>query len=216
MLDGIQSGGNEVTESTIYNTPENTTLYAHWIGNTYTVTFDNNVGGTLVGTKTVIYGQPYGTLMNTTRAGYTFDGWYTAKSGGTKITSSTKYTTLGDITLYAHWTANTYTVTFDATGGNVSQTSKTVNYNSTYGPLPTPTRGGYRFDGWYTASSGGTQVTSTTKYTTLGNTTLYAHWTKTQVTLVNMVGSAQIEKTNYIPDAGEHKRTRRTKNICYN
>ncbi|MDU2155964.1 BspA family leucine-rich repeat surface protein, partial [Clostridium sp.] len=56
-------------------------------------------------------------------------------------------------------------------------TSKTLTYGSQYGTLPTPTRTGYTFNGWYTAASGGTKVSSTT---TIGasNTTIYAHWTK--------------------------------------
>ena len=69
------------------------------------------------------------------------------------------------------------TVTFSANGGSVSTTSKTVYYNTTYGTLPTPTRSGYAFAGWYTTSSGGSRVTSSTKVTATGNHTLYAHWT---------------------------------------
>ena len=74
-----------------------------------------------------------------------------------------------------------YTITFNANGGSCSTANKTVMYNSTYGTLPTPTRSGYTFDGWYTSSTGGTKVTSSTKYTTEGNTTLYAHWTASHV-----------------------------------
>ena len=68
------------------------------------------------------------------------------------------------------------TVSFSANGGSVSTTSKTVYYNTTYGSLPSPTRSGYSFDGWYTAASGGSYVTSSTKVTATGNHTLYAHW----------------------------------------
>ncbi len=68
------------------------------------------------------------------------------------------------------------TVSFSANGGSVSTSSKTAYYNTTYGTLPTPTRSGYSFAGWYTASSGGSYVTSSTKVTATGNHTLYAHW----------------------------------------
>ena len=54
--------------------------------------------------------------------------------------------------------------------------SKTVNYNGQYGTLETPTKTGYDFNGWYTAPTGGTQVTSTATYTTSGDQTLYAQW----------------------------------------
>lgn len=67
-------------------------------------------------------------------------------------------------------------MTFNPNGGSVSLTTATVTYDSTYGTLPTPTRGGYTFAGWYTAASGGTQVTSSTKVTTASNHSIYAHW----------------------------------------
>ncbi len=70
-----------------------------------------------------------------------------------------------------------YKVTLNANGGSVTTSSKTVKYNSTYGTLPTPTRDGYSFDGWYTAASGGSKITADTKVTVTGNQTLYAHWT---------------------------------------
>ncbi len=70
----------------------------------YTVTFNVN-GGKAIKTKTksVTAGMTYGTLPKATRKGYTFSGWYTAKSGGQKIGSSTKVTITGNTTLYAHW-----------------------------------------------------------------------------------------------------------------
>lgn len=70
-----------------------------------------------------------------------------------------------------------FTLSFNANGGSVSTTSKTVTYGSTYGTLPTPTRTGHTFNGWYTASSGGTRKQSGDTYNTLGNSTLYAQWT---------------------------------------
>ena len=76
-----------------------------------------------------------------------------------------------------------FTVTFDATGGTVSPTSKNVTYSSTYGTLPNPTRTGYTFTGWYTSASGGTKVSSSTKVTTSANHKLYAHWTTNSYTL---------------------------------
>ena len=71
----------------------------------------------------------------------------------------------------------TFTVSFNANGGSVSPTSKTVTFGSTYGSLPAPTRTGYTFTGWYTAPSGGSRVLGTTAVTTAANHTLYAQWT---------------------------------------
>ena len=155
----------------------NLTLVAKWTANTYTVTFNPNGGTVSPTTATVTYDSTYGSLPTPTRTGYTFAGWWTAASGGTQITSSTKVTTASNHSIYAHWTANTYTVTFDPNGGTVSPTTATVTYDSTYGSLPTPTRTGYTFAGWWTAASGGTQITSSTKVTTASNHSIYAHWT---------------------------------------
>ena len=70
-----------------------------------------------------------------------------------------------------------YVVTFDANGGSVGQKTKTVVSGTSYGALPTPTRTGYEFAGWFTAQSGGTQITEGTRVELSGNLTLYAHWT---------------------------------------
>ena len=70
-----------------------------------------------------------------------------------------------------------FTVNFNANGGSISINNKTVTYGDTYGNLPTPTRAGYTFDGWYTSATGGTKVTASTKVTATSNHTLYAHWT---------------------------------------
>ncbi len=170
-------GGSQVTSSTTVTNTSNHTLYAHWSAYPYTVYFNANGGSVSTSSKTVYYGSTYGDLPTPTRTGYSFAGWYTASSGGSQITSSTTVSTASNHTLYAHWnTGNNYTVTFDPNGGSVSTSSKSVTYGSTYGTLPTPTRTGYSFDGWYTASSGGSLVTASTTVTTASNHTLYAHW----------------------------------------
>lgn len=75
------------------------------------------------------------------------------------------------------------TVTFDANGGSVSQSSTTVYYESSYGSLPTPTRTGYTFAGWYTSAQGGEKVTESTEVSTQTAHTLYAHWTANSYTV---------------------------------
>lgn len=72
--------------------------------------------------------------------------------------------------------AATFTVTFNANGGTTPTPSKSVTYGSTYGTLPTPTRQGHEFLGWFTAASGGSQVTSSTTVSITANQILYAHW----------------------------------------
>ena len=68
-----------------------------------------------------------------------------------------------------------YEITFDANGGQCDTTSMYTDTTGKLSALPTPTRGGYTFDGWFTEQSGGTAVTTETVYDK--NTTLYAHWT---------------------------------------
>ena len=97
--------------------------------------------------------------------GYDFLGWCTSISGGSQVTSSTTVKNAYNHTLYARWSAKSYTVTFDANGGTVNPSSKNVTYNSEYGTLPTPARTGYTFNGWYTGASSGDLVTSSTKVT---------------------------------------------------
>lgn len=76
-------------------------------------------------------------------------------------------------------TPASYLVTFDPNGGRVSPTSTAVTIGKKYGPLPTPNRYGYNFDGWYTEKTGGTKVTSDTTVTTTKTHILYAHWSLT-------------------------------------
>ena len=168
------NGGAKVEQGDVVTASH--TLYAHWTANKYTVTFDANGGTVGTTTKTVTYGNPYGELPTPTREGYTFAGWFTEKDGGTQVTKETVVKTVADHTLYAHWTANTYTVKFDANEGTVTSAEQTVTYGSHYGELPTPTREGYTFAGWFTEQNGGTKVMADTKVTTAENHTLYAYW----------------------------------------
>ncbi len=135
----------------------------------------NNNNGSGCSTQKVTYGQAYGTLCTPTRTGYNFAGWYTAASGGTKVTADTKHLQESDITIYAHWTAKTFTLTYNNNGGS-GCSNKTITYDSTYGSLCTPSRTSYNFAGWYTAASGGTKITPSTQVTVTSNQTLYAHW----------------------------------------
>lgn len=113
-----------------------------------------------------------------TRTGYVQIGWAT-KNGGAKVYDlGEKYSENKSVTLYPVWGEDTYTVKFDANGGKLGSTSKTVSYGEKYGKLPTPSREGYEFAGWFTKKTGGEQITAGTKVTTRANHTLYAHWTK--------------------------------------
>lgn len=167
------------------------TGYGSWVtftaqaaGKTYTVTFNVNGGDSLPSserTKEIAYGDTYGTLPTPTRSGYIFEGWFTGTgSSSEKVTSGTTMNRTTNHTLYAHWAqVREYTVTFNPNGGDnlpSYERTKEVTTGDTYGDLPVPYRDGYHFDGWYTSSSGGDLVTSSTKVTKTANHTLYAHW----------------------------------------
>lgn len=193
------SGGTKVTTTTVVNYSWKT-LYAHYKAKSFTVSFDSNGGSAVSSKLTVTYNGTYGTLPTTTKTGYNFSGWYTAKSGGTKVTASTKMTATANHTLYAHWTAAQYTVSFNANGGSCSTTSQKATYASTYGTLPIPTRDGYDFLGWYTAKSGGTKITASTKVTITANLTLYAQWKGKTISVKfdNNGGNGNVPNQSYV------------------
>jgi uncharacterized repeat protein (TIGR02543 family) len=179
------SGGNKIESSSRFDGSV-TKLYAHWINqNDITVTFNSNGGGApKPASKTVTVFFDYGALPTVTRDGYKFDGWYTAASGGTKVEGTTKVSIQSAHQLFARWTANSITVSFNANGSGVSNPSgKTVTFDSTYGTLPTVSRDGYTFSGWYTAASGGAKVEGTTKVTNKNAHSLYARWTANSITI---------------------------------
>lgn len=145
--------------------------------NPHTVVFNAN-GGTVSETqRTMYYGQMYNDLPVPEREFYTFDGWFTEPEGGSEITEKSTFEETEDIILFAHWTLNTFNASFNANGGIVSETNRTVVYGSTLGTLPTPTRDYYTFDGWFTAVDGGEEVTADTVFTSTEDVTYYAHWT---------------------------------------
>lgn len=125
------SGGNKVEETTTVTNESDHTLYAQWeeTANSYTVTVDacggeitfpnNSTWGTSIdkgtGFRSIAYGLPYDLPTTVTKSGYTFLGWYTSETGGSKVESFDKMRTAFDHTLYAHWELKTVTVTVTGT-----------------------------------------------------------------------------------------------------
>lgn len=111
--------------------------------------------------------------------GYVFAGWMEGSAAGEDKAAGTKVTPTEDIVYYAKWTTKTCTVSFDyqgATGGNNTERMN-VTYDAAYGTLPTPTRTGYAFLGWYTQAGGqGERIESTTVVKNADAHTLYAYW----------------------------------------
>ena len=152
-------------------------LYAHWKKSVYTVNLDANGGKTNAVSKTVTYDEVYGTFPDVERPGYTFKGWYTEKSGGNKVDAKSIVNIAKNHTLYAQWVPLSYELEFDANGGTIEGNTKQEGlYNTVYGKLPEAKKDGYTFLGWFTAKTGGSQITASTLCT--GNLTVYAHWEK--------------------------------------
>jgi len=175
---GAGGTGTEITSASTVATASNHALYAKWTTVPITVTFDPQGGSVSPTTKVVSQGGTYGTLPTPMRSGFTFEGWWTGAGGtGAEITSASTVSTASNHTLYAKWTATPVTVSFDAQGGSVSPTSKTVTPGSSYGALPTPNREGNTFGGWWTGTGGtGSQIVSSTIVSLTVNHTLYAKW----------------------------------------
>lgn len=157
---------------------------AKWSPIHYDIKFDKNMAdaGSMTG-QNIAYDTTTALTKNEyTKKGYSFNGWNTKADGsGTKYADEADVTNLsytdGDtITLYAQWSANPYKLTFDANKGSCSEASRMVKYDSTYGVLPTATRIGYTFAGWYTLENNGVKVTKDTVMQSVHGETVYAHW----------------------------------------
>ncbi|MCQ2548480.1 MAG: InlB B-repeat-containing protein [Lachnospiraceae bacterium] len=197
-----QSGGTKVEPDDTYMVYQDQTLYARY-AKLYKVTFDPAGGKVTPVSKEVASGETYGVLPQPTKAGYDFTGWYTATSGGTQIKDNSIVTITKEQKLYARWKLKTCTITYNACGGTADKVSKTLTYGNTYGTLPTASRTGYKFLGWYTAEVGGTKIASTTKYTTDGNQTLYAHWEGKPFTITFQPQGGTVSKTTQTATFGK-------------
>ena len=173
------SGGTRIY-SYDYVPQGNRTLYAHWEVNEYTLTFNANGGSCSVASKSYNYGSKYTSLPQATRVGYKFAGWFTYD--GKEIVSGATSVSASNYTVYAHWIINTYTVTFNANGGECSTANKTYVYGAEYGTLPVARRTGYTFDGWRTNSGGIVSVSD--KVTS--NCELHVNWKPITYTTVFM------------------------------
>ena len=188
---------------------EDTECTAQWTVNTYDITYKDQGDVAFSG----VHGDGYPTthtydattaLVDPTKTGYTFGGWYdNAGCTGEALMEigGTAYTE--DFTLYAKWTANTYEVTLNPNSGSGGSASVTMTYNSSeHTAITNPTRTGYTFHSWNTTTSSSTRkIVISSKgvmsenvagYTGAGGvwirttaTTLYARWTANTYTGTN-------------------------------
>lgn len=145
----------------------------------HTVSYNANGGSGAPSSQTKWYGTIL-TLSSTkpTRTGYSFQGWATSSSGSVAYAAGGQYGLDQNVTLYAVWKANTYTVSYNANGGSGAPGNQTKTYGVTLKLSTTkPTRTKYNFKGWGT-SAGSTSVAyaSGASYTANASITLYAVW----------------------------------------
>ena len=183
---------SEVTGNATYTATYNSTA------NSYAVSF-NAGGGTINSGNVTSYTYGVGAALPTdlTKIGYTFVGWYENEDFSGSAVAVIGADETGNKTFFAKWNANSYTVNFNANGGNVDTASTIVTYDGTYGSLPTPTRTGYSFTGWFTDSENGNKVEIDTTVHITDTQTLYAHWAKTDYNVT--VGENANGSVNIIP-----------------
>lgn len=161
------------------------TLHAKWNMNQYTVTFNTN-GGSAVKEQEIDYGGKVTKPEAPTQTGYTFAGWYSDANFNTPWNFDTN-TVSGNMTLYAKWNINQYTVTFNTNGGS-DVDSLSVDYGEKVEKPADPTREGYTFDGWYSDKDFKTAWDFNTPIT--ADTTLYAKWTEIPTYTVTVAASS--------------------------
>lgn len=183
-------------------------------GNTITAKIDNTTSfndGTKIASGTSV------TFAQTAKTGYTFEGWYNASSGGTRISTSASYTTTVSAATkaYANYTANSYTITLDVDEdhkGTIAgaTTSQTIHFDETTTTIPNRPTGeqSYGLEGYFTDHNGngtklingdGTWIASVAGYTDAnkkwvhdGDVTLYAYYKKATISAITLTPAATV------------------------
>ncbi|EAF9236950.1 LPXTG cell wall anchor domain-containing protein [Listeria monocytogenes] len=167
-----KTGGNKWDFSTDKMPAEDMTLYAQFSINDYTATFDVDEKKT---TELVNYQSMLLAPAEPKKVGYTFTGWYDAKTGGNKWDFATGKMPARDMTLYAQFSINKYVATFDVDG---KTTAELVNYQSMLSAPAEPKKEGYKFIGWYDAKTGGNKWDFAADKMPAKDMTLYAQFEK--------------------------------------
>ncbi|MBO7721595.1 MAG: InlB B-repeat-containing protein [Kiritimatiellae bacterium] len=163
-------------------------LHAKWAANSYTVQFAANGGEGAMAAQDFVYGKAQKLRGNAfTREGYTFDGWATNAAGAAVYAAGARVSNLtgeagGEVSVYAAWAANTYTVSFDANGGEGAMAGQAFSYDARQTLASNQfTRTGYAFGGWSATPDGAAAYADGAEVVNLsaeadGAVTLYAVW----------------------------------------
>lgn len=208
--------GTNYSSGGTYTANAGTTLYAIWkttnTGTSYTLpTGTPTHANTTTNTLTVSYNANGGTSTPASQTSsktvtYSFKGWFTASSGGTQRTTSSRVTaaetvyaqfnsttgsqaaiTLRPAITHNNTTPTSYTVTFNANNGSTTKTSQTANVTRTW-----------TFNGWHEGSASGTSHNASSSFTPSATVTMYAGWNTSDSTgSVTMPTAAQCTRTGY-------------------
>ncbi len=171
---------------------EDLRVTAQWTAKTYSVTLKHNYeGAPAEDSLSVTFGSTFAGLPTPTREGHTFDGWFTGAEDGEEVKDGShvpERIAAGEgMTLYAHWTINAYTVTWDANDGTWAEgysNTATVKFGDPItAPTEQPTREGYTFDGWEGLTDGATMGAA--------DVTCKAIWTANEHTVTWMNGETE-------------------------
>ena len=172
------TGEDNLTVTIPKGSTGNRSYTAHWSLNTYSITYDLN-GGTASGNPTSYTVESATiTLNQPTKTGYTFTGWSgTDLTGEDNLTVTIPAGSTGDRSYTAHWSLNTYSITYDLDGGTVSGNPDFYTVESATITLNQPTKTGYTFTGWSgTNLTGEDNLTVTIPTGSIGNRSYTAHW----------------------------------------
>ena len=157
---------------------ENLTITAHWSLDTYSITY-NLDGGTASGNPDFYTVESSTITLNPpTRTGYTFIGWSgTDLSGSDNLTVTIPAGSIGNRSYIAHWSLNTYSITYDLDGGTALGNPDFYTVESSAITLNEPTKAGYVFTGWSgTDLVGEDNLTVTIPAGSIGDRRYTAHW----------------------------------------
>lgn len=192
-----RSGGTQITTDTEFNS--NTTVYAQWIKDEFTIILDPNfTDGYLSSVPTE--NHTLESIPELIRDDYEMVTLYDSAVGGKEITTETVFEE--NTTIYATWTeARTplnYSITFDSQGATMGTVIIDTNASNIIEDYPIPQKEGYAFEGWYTSADGGSKVATSNVYS--DNTTIYAKWDGdgTVVQSQTTTDSVQTEVSNQI------------------
>lgn len=175
----------------------------------YTVSYNANGGSGAPSAQTKWKDQAL-TLSTTkpTRTGYSFKGWATSSGGSVAYASGGTIAagTNQNLTLYAVWQANTYTVSYNANGGTGAPGNQTKTYGVTLTLSSTkPTRTNYNFKGWATSAGGSVKYAAGGSYTSNSNITLYAVWELAYIKpRISSLSAARCDSSGSVTDEGTY------------